>query len=90
MLTDGAVRAVDPIVDLARVNAEHVKVHTFGVGAGASAELVNRVAEAAEGSATFVAENDNMNSKVISSLDQAMKAVLKDCKVEYHLAHVLL
>lgn len=88
VLTDGAVGQIDPIVDLARLHAGNVKVHTFGVGKGASTDLVNRLAFAAEGSATFVAEGDNMNSKVISSLDNAMRAVLKDAKVEYHEAHV--
>ncbi len=40
LLTDGAVGNTSQVIDLIKTNSENNKVHTFGIGSGASTELV--------------------------------------------------
>jgi len=53
------------VLDIARTYAGKVKVHTFGIGSGASQELVKGVAEASNGTYSFCSESDNLKVKVI-------------------------
>jgi len=59
-----------------------VKVHTFGVGSGASQELVKGVAEASKGTYSFCSESDNLKVKVIQALNRATQPCLEGAKVE--------
>lgn len=82
VLTDGDVFEKKEVIDEAAKNDEIARTHMIGVGAGASRELVTKVAEAGRGKATFVVENDNMNEKVIEALDAAMEPFLSDVQVK--------
>ena len=42
----------------------YYRVFTFGIGSGASTELVNGLARAGNGSSEFIKEGDRMQSKV--------------------------
>jgi len=71
LLTDGAVYNNQPIIDLVKENCHpksEVKVHTFGVGNGADANLIKGVAFAGLGNFTFIYRDDEIEEKVIESL----------------------
>jgi hypothetical protein len=44
------------VIDLARKNADNVKIHSFGIGRGCSIRLVSEVARVGRGTASFVDE----------------------------------
>ena len=49
LLTDGAVYNTEQIVDLVKQNFTRCKVHTFGIGEGASVDLIKNCARAGQG-----------------------------------------
>ena len=72
ILTDGEVDNPDQVIQLARVNADRIKIHTFGLGSDCSKYLVEKVAKAGRGTASFVDENSNdLKGKVINALKKA-------------------
>ena len=70
MLTDGAVGNTKAIIDLISLEAykQNSRVHTFGVGQGASTELIKLGAAAGFGSYSFIYNNSEIEEKVISAL----------------------
>jgi len=57
---------------LAEKNANTVKIHSSGVGSDCSKHLVNEVAKAGRGTASFVDESSgDLKGKVITALKKA-------------------
>jgi hypothetical protein len=72
---------------LARKSADTVKIHSFGVGSDCSKKLVNEVAKAGRGTASFVDESsDDLKGKVITALKKASQPSYYDCyfKIKDH------
>jgi len=68
LLTDGAVYNTEEVVNLIRLNRESCFVHTFGIGSGASSELVKNCAIAGHGHYSFILRLDEIEQKVIEAL----------------------
>lgn len=70
MLTDGAVYNTQSIVNLIADNAikNNCRVHTFGLGSGASTDLVKNAAGAGAGSYSFIHDSKQIEEKVILAL----------------------
>ena len=84
LLTDGEVDNPEQVIDLARINQDKARVHSFGVGADCSKHLVKEVAKAGRGTYSFVdVKSDNLKGKVISALKKAAEPSLKNCKFNY-------
>lgn len=66
LLTDGAVFNPEEVVKLIKRNASSAKVHTFGIGSGASRDLIRGCAQAGGGKAYFISDSAaNLQTKVI-------------------------
>ncbi len=66
MLTDGDVGNPEMVIELARNNADSVKIHSFGVGRDCSKHLITEVAKAGRGTASFVEDNSyDLKGKVV-------------------------
>jgi hypothetical protein len=73
LLTDGEVDHPDQVIELARENAEKVKIHAFGVGTESSRNLIIDVANAGRGSASFVDEySDDLKGLVNHSSKESV------------------
>jgi hypothetical protein len=59
------------------------RVFTFGIGSGASSELVNGLARAGNGSAEFIQSDERMQPKVISSLKKALQPAVTDIQIQF-------
>jgi hypothetical protein len=70
LLTDGAVYNTEDVVKLVRDKAipTNTRIHTFGVGSGASTDLVKNVAKAGLGTATFITNNMQIEEEVVNAL----------------------
>jgi len=71
MLTDGAVTNSDDVINLIKNHAHDSRVHTFGIGSGASRYLVKGSAIAGNGSFQFAVEGEDLTPKVVQSLSRA-------------------
>eukprot|EP01114_Cavostelium_apophysatum_P014046 TRINITY_DN3539_c0_g1_i1.p1 TRINITY_DN3539_c0_g1~~TRINITY_DN3539_c0_g1_i1.p1 ORF type:complete len:886 (+),score=216.32 TRINITY_DN3539_c0_g1_i1:162-2819(+) len=83
LLTDGEVSNTQECIFCVRKNAQTTRVFTFGIGAGASKELVRGIAEAGEGDYEIVIEGESMNHKVIRQLKSALQPAFTDLSVDW-------
>lgn len=67
------------------------RCHTFGIGSGASRDLVRRTAIAGQGSFQFVDdyETEGLNAKVIASLAAACKPALAELEAHFPIPPML-
>lgn len=84
LLTDGAISNTDEVVSKIRNFNYATRVHTFGIGSGASAYLVKETAKAGLGTSAMIADNDpKIKEKVIQALKIAAKPAFTDIKVDW-------
>lgn len=75
VLTDGAVYNIKEIKNLIHDNIKYYSVNSFGIGSGASRDLILSMAT---GKAYFISENDNLERTVIQALARSMKKCFKN------------
>ena len=85
LLTDGAIGNTDQVVAKIRENNYSTRVHTFGIGSGASRYLVKETAKAGLGTSALIADGDSkIKEKVIQALNLAAKPAFTDIKVNWN------
>ena len=57
LLTDGAVFNPEEVIKLIHRNASSARVHTFGIGSGASKDLIRGCAKAGGGNCYFISDS---------------------------------
>jgi hypothetical protein len=73
-LTDGCISDTEKVLNIIREANHQTRVHSFGIGSGASIYLVKEIAKEGKGSSTLVADEDpNLKAKVIKTLKLASK-----------------
>lgn len=84
LLTDGEVHNTRQIVKLVESNAYEMdcRVHTFGIGRGASQELIREVAFAGLGTFSFVQDLTKIEETVINALMKNYAPILKIVKIK--------
>eukprot|EP01114_Cavostelium_apophysatum_P024203 TRINITY_DN940_c0_g1_i3.p1 TRINITY_DN940_c0_g1~~TRINITY_DN940_c0_g1_i3.p1 ORF type:complete len:876 (-),score=276.34 TRINITY_DN940_c0_g1_i3:53-2680(-) len=83
ILTDGEVSNTQQCIECVRKNAETTRVFTFGIGAGASKELVKGIAVAGEGDFEMIIEGESMDHKVMRQLKRALQPAFTDLSVDW-------
>ena len=84
LLTDGAVSNTYNIVELIDKHAVETnsRIHTFGIGKGASKELIEEVASAGCGSCSFIINTGEIEEQVIAALQKNYAPVRTIKKIE--------
>ena len=83
ILTDGDVSNVSSILSLINENNDLSRVYTIGVGNGCSREIIVEGAKLGKGKHEFIAENEDMNEKIIGLLEDSITPFLSDFKMTY-------
>jgi Ca-activated chloride channel family protein len=84
LLTDGQVSNEQDVIDLASKHADHARVFTFGIGAGASEHLVRGVARASRAAVEMIFPGERIEPKVLRMFDRVRTPALDDVRVDWH------
>lgn len=83
LLTDGQVSNEDEVIALCRQNASTTRVFAFGIGAGASGNLVRGVARASRGAAEFIHPGERIETKVLRMFNRVSTPALTDVRMDW-------
>jgi hypothetical protein len=85
ILTDGSISNTERLFQYIEDNCSSTRIHSFGIGSGASRYLVEGIANKGNGIATMVQEEDqNLNEKVIRALSLSSRSRLTDISVDWY------
>ena len=85
ILTDGCISDVQRVLDKIKEFNYQARVHSFGIGSGASIYLVKEIAKEGKGSSTLISDNDpHLKSKVIRTLKLASKPAFTGIKINWN------
>ncbi|MED6264424.1 hypothetical protein CHARACLAT_014810, partial [Characodon lateralis] len=85
IFTDGEVCNTKTILDEVKKNCEFHRCFSFGIGEGASSELINGMAREGGGHAQFIVGNERMQPKVMQSLRLALQLLVSDISLSWDL-----
>jgi len=85
LLTDGSVKNVDQIMSIIQSNCVYgsSRVFSVGIGDGCSEVLVHRSAKLGGGKSVIIADNDDIEGKIIHLLNDSITPSLTDFKVDF-------
>jgi Ca-activated chloride channel family protein len=83
VLTDGQVTNTDAVLELAQKHAPHVRIFTFGIGAGASRHLVSGLARAGCGTAEHVSPGERVEPKVVRLFGRLLSPALTNVRMTW-------
>ena len=85
LLTDGAVSNVNDVITEIETNCRYntARVFSIGIGNGCSELLVRRSARAGNGKSIIIGDNDNVQGKIVSLLNEALTPSLTNFSVEF-------
>jgi Ca-activated chloride channel family protein len=83
LLTDGQVTNTQEVITLVRKHSSATRVFAFGIGHGASRELVRGIARAGGGAAEFITPGERLEAKVVRQLGRALAPGLTDLRVDW-------
>jgi hypothetical protein len=85
ILTDGSISNTERLFEYIEDNCSTTRIHSFGIGSGASRYLVEGIANKGKGTATMVQDEDqNLNEKVIRALSLSSRSRLANISVDWH------
>ncbi|XP_059497734.1 von Willebrand factor A domain-containing protein 5A-like isoform X2 [Stegostoma tigrinum] len=85
VFTDGEVSNTKMVIDEVRKNAHSHRCFAFGIGEGASTQLIKGIAKAASGNAEFITGKERMQPKVLQSLKFALQPAASGLSIDWEL-----
>ena len=88
LLTDGGVSNTEGVIKMVAANTKFARVHTIGIGNGASEALIVGCAKSGKGHHVFISDADNPSEKIIQLLTDSLSPVISGMKLGYDSAVV--
>lgn len=76
LLTDGGVSNTEGIIAMVGKSTKYSRVHTIGIGSGASQSLIEGCSRAGKGKSVMISDSENPAEKIIGLLESALTPVL--------------
>jgi hypothetical protein len=76
LLTDGGVSDTEGVIKLVGRSTKYSRVHTIGIGNGASESLITGCAEKGKGYSVFIDDSENPSAKIIQLLTDSLSPVI--------------
>ena len=83
LLTDGGVSNTQGVIQMVANNNKYSRVHTIGIGNGASEDLILGCAKKGKGYHVFITDNENPADKIIQLLTDSLSPVISSMKLTY-------
>lgn len=83
LLTDGEVGSTQRVIDLVHSHTKHARVHTIGIGNGASLALIRGCAEKGKGEYCMISDQEPPAAKIIQLLEASLSAVISRVQLDY-------
>ena len=83
LLTDGEVSNTEKVIEAVRKNVKYSRVHTIGIGSGASAALIKGCAAKGKGHHTFIKDDENPSEKIIQLLSDSLTPVISKVELNF-------
>ncbi|XP_078471870.1 von Willebrand factor A domain-containing protein 5A-like [Lampetra planeri] len=85
VLTDGEVSNTRDVISLVKKNANNHRCFSFGIGDGASTELIKGIAASGGGTAEFITGKERLQGKVLKALKCALQPTLTSVSLSWSL-----
>nr|XP_032837226.1 von Willebrand factor A domain-containing protein 5A-like [Petromyzon marinus] len=85
VLTDGEVSNTRDVITLVKENASNHRCFSFGIGDGASTELIKGIAASGGGTAEFITGKERLQGKVLKALKCALQPTLTSVSLSWSL-----
>ncbi|XP_078471869.1 von Willebrand factor A domain-containing protein 5A-like [Lampetra planeri] len=85
VLTDGEVSNTRDVISLVKKNASKHRCFSFGIGDGASTELITGIAASGGGTAEFITGTERLQGKVLKALKCALQPTLTSVSLSWSL-----
>ncbi len=83
LLTDGGVSNTEGVIKMVAANTKFARVHTIGIGNGASEALIVGCAKSGKGHHVFISDADNPSEKIIQLLTDSLSPVISGMKLGF-------
>ena len=83
LLTDGGVSNTEGVLRLIKQNIKYCRVHSIGIGNGASFELIEGSAKNGKGKSIMIGDNENPSDKIIELLEASLTPLVSEISLKY-------
>jgi len=81
LISDGGVENAQALYNICRSNVHNARLHAFGIGSGAEADIIRNLAKSGKGVCEMVVEGESFQNKVIGVLKKAIVPALSNWKI---------
>lgn len=82
LLTDGGVSNTQGVLNMVKNNTKYSRVHTIGIGNGASLDLIQGCAKNGKGKSVMISDNENPASKIIELLEESLTPIISKVQLK--------
>lgn len=83
LLTDGAVSNIEGVLQLIKNKTNYCRVHSIGIGDGASFKLIEGSARNGKGKFVMISDQENPSAKIIELLEVTLTPLITDLTLKY-------
>lgn len=83
LLTDGDVSNTEGVISMVRKNTKFCRVHSIGIGSGASIALIEGCAKEGKGKSIMISDDQNPAEKIIELLEATLTPLITKMTLFY-------